>query len=164
MKVIKANKRELKKVVGDGDAQMLTAEVFVGKRAAEEFLKDNEARYKGKFVPYVLIRDVDDIKNPKVAELKVKSQEKKDLWEESVEKADIKNFKAKLITCPKCGSKINKDYIVDSVCPVCSSDMRNPNVVKRLEKRKAAYERAVRRYEIEQAKHQKDAPLKYGVF
>lgn len=35
-----------------------------------------------------------------------------------------KNVKASFISCPKCNSKINKEFIRSNFCPVCRNDMR----------------------------------------
>ena len=47
-----------------------------------------------------------------------------------IKKNDCKNFKAKLITCPKCESKINKKYILRNMCPLCKHDLRSKTVIE----------------------------------
>ena len=37
----------------------------------------------------------------------------------------IQSFKAAYISCPKCGSKINKQYIPKDRCPLCKEDLRS---------------------------------------
>lgn len=38
---------------------------------------------------------------------------------------DLSTFKASLISCSKCGSKLNKDYLKGHHCPLCRNDMRS---------------------------------------
>lgn len=38
---------------------------------------------------------------------------------------DLSTFKASLISCSKCGSKLNKDYLKGYHCPLCRNDMRS---------------------------------------
>lgn len=44
-----------------------------------------------------------------------------------------KSFKAQFVSCKKCNSKLNKDYINSNLCPVCRADMRSETTRKRLE-------------------------------
>ena len=47
----------------------------------------------------------------------------------------IQTQKAKLITCPKCGSKIAKDYLgsAQQWCPVCRKDLRSDYILEKLD-------------------------------
>ena len=38
---------------------------------------------------------------------------------------DLSTFKASLIGCSKCGSKLNKEYLKGYHCPLCRNDMRS---------------------------------------
>lgn len=44
----------------------------------------------------------------------------------------VKSFKAQLVTCKKCGSKLNKDYIKTNYCPLCRADMRSETVLNKI--------------------------------
>lgn len=64
-----------------------------------------------------------------------KEQENKVKYEEG---HAISNFKAALVTCKRCTSKINKAYLKnnrrDYICPVCGNDLRAEYVVERIKK------------------------------
>lgn len=45
----------------------------------------------------------------------------------------IKNYKSAIISCAKCNSKINKEYIPDYRCPICNADMRSESTIKRID-------------------------------
>ena len=49
-----------------------------------------------------------------------------------------KQFKAKLIGCPNCGSKVNKDFIKNEECPICGTNLQSPTTRKTIEGYKAA--------------------------
>lgn len=42
---------------------------------------------------------------------------------------DVRNFKAELIGCRLCGSKVARGYLNNSRCPVCGSDLRSESVL-----------------------------------
>lgn len=36
-----------------------------------------------------------------------------------------KSFKAQLVGCKKCGSRLNREYLKSNFCPLCRADMRS---------------------------------------
>lgn len=46
---------------------------------------------------------------------------------------NVQNLQAKYISCKRCGSKVNKDYIRNNSCPVCRNNMLSDTVQKRLD-------------------------------
>ena len=80
-------------------------------------------------------------------------------------KTNVKNFKAKLVTCPTCESKINKEYINNCTCPLCRTDLRSETTKKTIER----YESNIEKLEEEIKKENKKlikkvkdkAPIKY---
>jgi len=44
----------------------------------------------------------------------------------------FKNRKSKLVTCAKCDSKLNKDYVRDMECPLCTHSFISPTDLKRI--------------------------------
>lgn len=48
----------------------------------------------------------------------------------------FKNHKSKKITCKKCDSVINKDYIKRHWCPLCGNDLRSKTEIDKVEKKK----------------------------
>lgn len=65
----------------------------------------------------------------KLQDLKLRLEKEKEKLQSYVEKTDCKNFKAKMVTCSSCKSKINKNYIKGSRCPVCRADLRAKTVI-----------------------------------
>lgn len=62
-------------------------------------------------------------------------------------KVAFTEFKAQYISCKKCGSKLNKDYIKRNNCVVCGYDMRSDttkNAIARLIEKVKTLENAVR--------------------
>ena len=76
---------------------------------------------------------------------------------------DLSTFKSVLITCKKCGSKLNKDYLKKSCCPLCKNDLRS-NTVKAASDR---YEEKIRKLkkdiQTEEAKASGKAVVRYLV-
>ena len=85
----------------------------------------------------VLFHDVDSVKPSKKMETiqsRMESINKKQA--DYISKNHIKNHKSKFITCPKCGSKVNVEY-VDTYydqCPVCGCDLRSDTVKQTIER------------------------------
>lgn len=59
------------------------------------------------------------------------------------------NYKSSRATCKCCGSSINTDYLRNpkssydiNTCPVCGQSMLSPSEAKRIEVKKAAYDKA----------------------
>ena len=44
----------------------------------------------------------------------------------------IHSFKAKLVGCPKCESRLNKKYFKGESCPLCGTELRSETTVNRL--------------------------------
>ena len=68
----------------------------------------------------------------KLDELRKKSSETYKTLSELDREIAVKSFKAQLVTCKKCGSKLNKDFLHSNYCPLCRSDMRSDTTQKRL--------------------------------
>lgn len=54
------------------------------------------------------------------------------------QKSSIKNRKSKFVGCPRCESKINKEYIMDTgygwnKCPLCSEELSSETIKKSIE-------------------------------
>jgi hypothetical protein len=44
----------------------------------------------------------------------------------------VRNFKAKLVACPSCESKVNKKFVKYDKCPVCDKDLRSKTTINTL--------------------------------
>lgn len=98
--------------------------------AAQEVLKSNaDNHYGGYAVRYYNTSGVSTAQT-KVIDIKIqKTIDKKAEW---VLAHSIHNLKANLITCVKCGSKLNKSYIKGEKCPLCYADLRSKSVLERI--------------------------------
>ena len=52
------------------------------------------------------------------------------------------DFLSKMISCKKCGSKLNREYLKFNYCPLCHADMRSPTLLKKIDRLKKAAEAA----------------------
>ena len=124
--------------------------------------------WERKYNPIVAFRDV-DLKNikktKKIENLELRKENENEKLLEYYHKTDVKNFKAKLVTCPTCESKINKEYINNCTCPLCRTDLRSETTKKTIER----YESNIEKLEEEIKKENKKlikkvkdkAPIKY---
>ena len=83
----------------------------------------------------------------KLDELNAQLKETAQKLRELESKVAFKEFKAQYISCKKCGSKLNKDYIKRNNCVVCGYDMRSDttkNAIARLTEKVKTLENAVR--------------------
>lgn len=73
-----------------------------------------------------------NVSNKKIEELKNKAAEVYQTLMQLEKKVAAKDFKAQLVSCKKCGSKLNKDYLNSNFCPLCRADMRSDTTQKRI--------------------------------
>lgn len=45
---------------------------------------------------------------------------------------EFKSFKASLISCKNCNSKLNKDYLNNNYCPLCRNDLRSDTIKQKI--------------------------------
>lgn len=156
-----------------------TKEVFASLEAAKDYLCDVD--WAGKYTPVVAFRDTEsvvrkmDIKpSKKLENLKTRYVKECDKRMALKNKTDCRNFKAKLITCPGCESKINKKYIIEYCkCPLCGKDLRSETTkkllakynenIKNLENLIENEERHLKEKSMKGMKNVKGAPIKYLV-
>ena len=119
--------------------------------AAEEWI-DNYTN--GKWYPQVAVtyksyesksNAKSDRIEKKIADANAKAEKMYAEWNGFAIKNSAKNRKSAYVGCPKCGSKINKDYIEVSTyyhtmpCPICKTDLFSETVKTRLAKYEADY-------------------------
>ena len=46
-------------------------------------------------------------------------------YEEYEREHSVLAFKAAYVSCTKCGSKLNREYLKSDTCPICRTDMRS---------------------------------------
>lgn len=75
----------------------------------------------------------------KKTKAQIKKEEQRDDLIKELNHLDNRNFfenhKSKKITCKKCESNINKDYIRYNRCPVCNNDLRSKTELKKIERK-----------------------------
>lgn len=102
-------------------------------------------------------------KTKKIEELEKKIDVLVDMSREYKDKHSIHNFKAKHIGCEKCGSKLNKEYIVGEKCPLCRHDLRGKTTLEKLEYYKNKIEECRNKIQAEKEKQKKKAEVMWLV-
>ena len=86
----------------------------------------------------------------RLSDLKAKESETRKKLHELESKVAFTEFKSQYISCKKCGSKLNKDYIKRNFCALCGHDMRSDttkNAIARLAEKVKSLEQAIREEE-----------------
>ena len=168
--VVPANKKALSKLQAESTHSKLLETIslispvhFAGVEEGKTFLLENSDKWDGKYAPFVTIRDIESVKTQKAKDLKKRLKAEEAGLAEAVKKSDVSLFKAKLITCSRCESKVNKSYIKDSVCPVCGKDLRSKSTLSSLKAKEKKVETIRKRLADEQKAHAEEAPLRYLV-
>jgi ribosomal protein L37E len=103
------------------------------------------------------------VSSKKLSDLKTRLSEERIKLRELETKVVFTEFKAQYISCKKCGSKLNKDYIKRNNCVVCGYDMRSDttkSAIARLNAKVKSIEEAIkeetRKLEQKKAKEAKE--------
>ena len=75
----------------------------------------------------------------------------------------VHTFKAQYIGCPKCGSKLNKDFFRCENCPLCRTDLRSNTTLDKLQWYADKIEEYRERIEAEKRKQKNRAEVKWLV-
>lgn len=142
---------------------MISPVDFIGEKRGREFIEERASSWENTYVPYVIIRDLSALKTPKADALRKKLADEEGSLKEALKKIDVSGFKAKLVTCPECESKVNKNYVKECICPVCAADLRSKSSVQMIERKQAKIKRARMALDTELAKTSSKAPLRYLV-
>lgn len=170
--VVPATKKALEKTIEEVRTEKryattelisLSPQQFAGKAAAEKYLLENAEKWSDRYCPYVSIRNTDELKLPKIEDLRKKIVSEKLSLEKLKARTDAATFKSKLAGCPECESKVNRKYIKDSRCPVCGSSLRAPSAEKSIAKKEAGITKLDVKLRSECIKHASEAPLRYLV-
>ena len=128
-------------------------------QAKEQADKFNWERNYNILVPF---KDVDRVKpTKKMQNLKDRIKKEEDKLYNHIEKTDCQNYKSKYIGCPQCGSKINKEYIHNSRCPLCKEDLRSDTTKKTIERYKNNITKVRKEFRVEKEKLSSKAKTKY---
>ena len=72
------------------------------------------------------------VKTKKMAEYEQKKMQLVKDKQAYAKEHSVKNFKAKLVGCPKCESKLNKSYLWGDSCPLCRAELRSETTMNKL--------------------------------
>ena len=73
----------------------------------------------------------------------------------------VHSFQAKHIGCPKCGSKLNKDFLRGEQCPLCRGDLRSKTTLDKLKWYEQKVEELHKNIAIEKSKQKSKAVVKW---
>ena len=97
----------------------------------------------------------------KIAEYELKIKELIEAQRKYREEHSVHLFKAKHIGCEKCGSKLNKEYLVGEKCPLCKSDLRSKTTLDKLKWYSDKADEYRNRIEDEKKKQEKSVQIKW---
>ena len=102
-------------------------------------------------------------KTAKISEYEAKIekliQEKKKYKEEH----SVHTFKAKHIGCEKCGSKLNKEYLIGESCPLCRNDLRSKTTLDKIKWYEDKVAECRNKIEVEKKKQTKNVKVNWLV-
>lgn len=88
------------------------------------FYDDHAVRYK-KYAPANVTEKI-----------KAYTHKMTELWnakQDYIREHSVQKLQAKLITCPKCTSKLSKQYLRGNSCPLCYTDLRSKTTLDKLQ-------------------------------
>lgn len=98
-------------------------------------------------------------KTKKIEELERRLKELFSKKNDYIKAHSVKNLKAALITCPKCGSKLSREHLRSESCPLCYTDLRSKttlDTIKNYERRQAETQK-----QIEAEKEKQNGQVKW---
>jgi len=116
--------------------------VFESYDEAREYLENHSGFYYQGAVLFKSYEKKSNSKSDKIKKKMGENHEKRmamyNAMKEYVAKNDVKNRKSVYVGCPKCGSKLHKDYIrlgsKSQNCPLCGENLFSDTVKARIEK------------------------------
>lgn len=133
-------------------------------QSAEEWYKNSYEAFHRPYQKYIPFLDTDSLPNNKrLLTLEYRLQyeiTKRDAYRGA---HNVQNLQAKYISCKRCGSKVNKDYIHNNSCPVCRNNMLSDTVQKRLDAFSARIDGLKASIVAEKEKRAAKAPTRYLV-
>lgn len=142
----------------------LTNTVFDSEIDAEEYCISKGHIWARNYNVIVAFRDTSCAKNTKrIQTLEERKNKEIVKLNEYTKSHSISSFKSKLITCPNCESKINKNYIHNDICPLCRTDLRSDTTKTTLARYKSNIKKLEKEIAQEKAKHKEKLPIHYLV-
>lgn len=163
--LVMANIEEDARRNGDGYQSKMTwhdnIPPFATKKEAEAFIEKYDGSYDDHAVRFYDYSGA--TKTAKIEEYETKVVELLKGLREYKNEHSVHTFKANHIGCPKCGSKLNKEYLSGEHCPLCRTDLRSKTTldkIKWFEEKIADYRK---RIETEKMKQRKNVKIKWLV-
>ena len=142
--------------------KIITNNVFDSVEDARDYCYDNYAKWGRNYNVMVAFRDRLSAKETKkIKDLKnrIDLEEKKKI--KYANSHAINTFKSKLIGCPNCGSKINKEYIKRDKCPICNNDLRSKTTIETIARYESKIKDLKKKIKDEEKKQSDNFPIKY---
>ena len=138
-------------------------EPLADREAAEDFLDERNdwQRSWNVTVPFYDRKNCKPTK--KYADLVKRLQTEQGKLAEYTKAHGFSTFKAALVTCTGCGSKLNKDYIKGFYCPLCRHDMRSDTVKNTCERYQQKIKDLQKEIRTEEKKASAKAVVRYLV-
>jgi hypothetical protein len=102
-------------------------------------------------------------KTTKILEYEAKIEELRKAGREYRDAHSIHNFKAKFVGCPRCESRLNKEYIVGERCNLCSCDLRSKTTTDKIKWYEDKIKEYYSRIEAEKTKQKKNCQIMWLV-
>lgn len=103
-------------------------------QSVEEWYNKSYEAFHRPYQKYIPFLDTNSLPNDKrLLELEKRLQDEISKRNAYCNAHNVQNLQAKYISCKRCGSKVNKDYIRNNSCPVCRNNMLSDTVQKRLD-------------------------------
>lgn len=117
---------------GTSTVEFHTHKVFEDENAAREYIRSlDNSWYQGYAVRFQTYKPKEP--SSKMQELRKKCDQEVAKRRAYLDAHSIRNQKAALIGCPKCGSKLSREYLLTNNCPLCRANLLSATVQKRLE-------------------------------
>lgn len=136
--------------------------IFNDRDSAVEYIDEISSNWYRKYQPCVAFYDTSKaVRSKKIIGLETRLQKEKEKMNDYKAAHQIINYKAKLVTCSKCGSKINKIYIKDDRCPLCNHNLQSKTTKDTIERYTKKIEELKKAIKDEKIKNKKKLPVKY---
>lgn len=138
--------------------------VFADLDAAEHYCMDEFTSWMDNYNVMVAFYDTSCVKTTKrLSSLKERMDRETDKMNTYAKEHSVSEFKASYVSCPKCGSKINKDYISYDRCPLCKTDLRSETTKKTIARYKDNIIQLKKQIKVEEQKQKDKLPVRYLV-
>ena len=138
--------------------------VFADFDAAERYCMNEFTSWMRNYNVVVAFFDTSCVKTTKrLSSLKERMDRETDKMNTYAIEHSVSEFKASYVSCPKCGSKINKDYISYDRCPLCKTDLRSETTKKTIARYRDNIIQLKKQIKDEEQKQKDKLPVRYLV-